>query len=194
MLVALENESADVILTYSCVAMRGLRIRTPIMKWRNQQKESMRKQARRQSSVTGGRGGRKIFRGAQINFTLIFGREDQKSLYPGRLPFWVQVSLGGGTFIAWWKLMVRISLLAHKIRGHDQKRRSLARNLRLSWRLLVFFVLERILLTLGEAQARNVLPWHRACYFLSGHNPRLGGTLLARGGRPRNYHHVAPGL
>ena len=31
----------------------------------------------------------------------------------------------------------------------------------------------------GGAQARNVLQWHRASHFLSGHNPRLGGTLFA---------------
>ena len=92
------------------------------------------KQARRHSSMTGGGGGgegRKNIWGAQINFTLIFGREDQKNknkgLHPGLLPFFgAQVSLGGRARSmpgrARRNLMVRISLLAHKFRGKGQKK------------------------------------------------------------------------
>ena len=77
-------------------------------------------QARRQSSVIGGGN----IWGVQINFILIFGREDQKtSFYPGHLPaFGTQVSLGEPRRGTWWNLIERISLLVHKFRGEDQKK------------------------------------------------------------------------
>ena len=83
-------------------------------------------QARRQSSVTGW-GQKNIWR-SQINFTLIFGREDQKKgLHLGHLPFFgAQVSLWDGGMLlsvgALRNLMVRISRLDNKFRREDQKK------------------------------------------------------------------------
>ena len=108
----------------------------------------------------------------------------KKGLQPGRLhSFGTQVSLGG----AQRNLMVHISLFAHKFRGEDQKKG-------LRGEILgSVFVFTRVFLpgtkfysrfrgtNLGEHRPRNSLPWPRACCFLSGHNPRWGGTLLAWG-------------
>ena len=81
--------------------------------------------------TAGGGGRRKNIWGAQINFTLIFGREDHKKnygLHPSRLrSFGAQVSLGWGGGICLLPgrvlrdVMVQISLLAHKFRGDDKK-------------------------------------------------------------------------
>ena len=75
--------------------------------------------------MTGG-GGQKNIWGAQINFTLIFGKDQKKGLHPGHLPsFEAQVSLEEARSLpdgARWNLMVRISLLAHKFRDKDQKK------------------------------------------------------------------------
>ena len=148
-------------------------------------------QAWRQSSVTG-RGSRKNIWGAQINFTLSFGREEQKKKgkKSSSWPFtfiWSTILAWGGTLLpsgARRNLMVRISLLAQKFRDEDQKskKRSSARNLGLSSGVhSCFSSWNKILLTLGGHRPRNALQWHRACYFFSGHNPCMGGTLFAWG-------------
>ena len=91
---------------------------------------------------------------AQINFTFIFGRDHQKKtkkvfnlavyLLSGHLH-----CLAGRGGIK----MVLISLFAHKVRGEDQKKRSSARNLWLSFGIRpCFSSWNVILLTLG-AQA-----------------------------------------
>ena len=98
--------------------------------------------------------------------------------------------------------MVRILFLAHKFRGEDQKKKFSARNLRLSLGVhSCFSSWNEILLSLAEALA--VFWGHQAPYFLLGHNPRLGGTLLAweaqsvswgGGGAQPQVPTVAPGL
>ena len=88
-------------------------------------------QARRQSSVTGGA---EKYLGAQINFTIILGSEDQKIKRSSSWP----LIFFRGTSLAWGarqSLMVRISLFAHKFRGENQKKRSSAQNLRFSLRV-----------------------------------------------------------
>ena len=76
-----------------------------------------------------------------------------------------------------------ISVLAHKFRGEDQTK--LKNGLR---RKILGFVLAfnrvfrpetRLYSCLGAQRPRNALPWHRACYFLLEHNPRMVGTFLA---------------
>ena len=65
-----------------------------------------------------------------------------------------------------------------------KKKRSLAQNLRLSLHVhLCFSSWNEIFLTLSGAQEVfwGAFQWNRACYFLLGHNYRLGGTLLAWG-------------
>ena len=79
--------------------------------------------------------------------------------------------------------MVRISLLAHKFRGEEKKKASTGN---LGFSVCVhscFSSWKETLLTLGggEQRSQNALQWHQPCYFLSGHNPRLGGTFLAWG-------------
>ena len=71
-------------------------------------------QARRQSSVTGGEGIRKVFEGALINFTLIFGSEDQKKVFNLAIYLLSEHKSRAGGGGARRNLMgVRISLLAH---------------------------------------------------------------------------------
>ena len=83
----------------------------------------------------GGRGRKNIW-GTQIHFSLEFGSEGQKKsssqiLTRGYGPFdsfrGTILAWGGGvgTLLAWRvkpNLMVRISVLAHKFRGEDQKK------------------------------------------------------------------------
>ena len=88
-------------------------------------------QDRRQSSVIAGE---KNIWGVQINLTLIFGREDQKtSFYPGHLPaFGTQVSLTGplaGGVVEFNRTDLAFS---SQIQGWRPKKRSSVRNLRLS--------------------------------------------------------------
>ena len=72
----------------------------------------------------------KIFGEAQINFILIFGREDQKkrsSTWPFTFFRGASLAPEGGALLlpggAGRDLMVRISLLAHTFRGEDQKKK-----------------------------------------------------------------------
>ena len=87
-----------------------------------------------QSSVTGGGGGgdRKNIGVAEINFILIFGREEQnklKGFHSGRLPsFGAQVSLGGDLHSPGERAVqpkVQISLLANKFKGEGKKKTGL---------------------------------------------------------------------
>ena len=85
--------------------------------------------------------------------------------------------------------MVRISLLAHKFRGEDQKKKGLRREILGS--ALAFarvFHSEMYFYSSWEGTSsisgggRNTLQWYRACYFFSRHNPRLGGISRDLGG------------
>ena len=90
-------------------------------------------------------------------------------------------SLPGG---ARRNLTVRISLLAHKFRGEEKEKKRLQREiLGLVFAYThVFHPGRKLYLRLwGGRGPKNALQWHLLCYFLSGHNPRLGGTLLAWG-------------
>ena len=132
-------------------------------------------------------GAEKIFGEAQINFSLIFGRENQKKffilavyLFSGHKSRSGAPSLRDG---ARRNLMVQILLFAYKFRVENQKKkRSMVRNLRLSLGVRsCFSSWNETLLTLGGHRPQNALQWHRAYYCLSGHNLRLRSTLLAWG-------------
>ena len=80
-------------------------------------------------------GGQKKYLGGTDKFYLLRKRRPpkKKDLHPGRLSSFGAHALLGGTRSlpggAQRNIMVRISLLAHKFRGEDQKKRSSARNL-----------------------------------------------------------------
>ena len=88
-------------------------------------------------------------------------------------------------------LMVRISLLARKFKGENQKKKKkkgLQRKILGS--VLAFSSAFRpetkfhsrlggTASFLGKHRLQNALQWHPACYFLSRQNPRLGGTIIA---------------
>ena len=83
-------------------------------------------------------------------------------------------------------LVVRFSVFAHKFRDEEQKKFS-ALNVRLRFGVhLCVLSWKEILLTLrrgaqavfGGHRSRNVHQWHRVCYFLLGHNPRLARHKL----------------
>ena len=157
-------------------------------------------QARHQSNVTGGGGGgQKNIWGTQINFTLIFGSDDQKTKQKKVLILAVYLfrgtSLGLGEGGAERSLMVQNSFLSHKFRCEDKKKGF--------WRKISGFVFAFTRVyrprtkfysclgggtssIFGGHRPRNALQWHLACYFLSEHNPRLGSTLLAWGGGTRS--------
>ena len=86
-------------------------------------KNSKTTPARCQSSVT--RGAEKKIWGAQINFTLIFEREDQKRSSSSPFTFFRgDKSRSGRVYCrARRDLMVRISLLAQKFSGEHQKKK-----------------------------------------------------------------------
>ena len=78
--------------------------------------------------------------------------------------------------------MVQISLLAHKFRVKIKKK-GLRRDilgLILAY-TRVFCPETKHYSRLGGHRPQNALQWHRVCYFLSGRDPRLGGTILAWG-------------
>ena len=149
-------------------------------------------------------GGRKIFGWAQINFTLIFWREDQKKVFIRAVYFFPGTSLArGGTFTAWRGAAKSIS--AHfgtcpQIQGWKQKTGLGRKILGLVLAFTHVFCpgtkphsrLGGYKQYFGEHRPKNVLQCHRASYFLSGHNPRLGGTLLAWGGTSSDLGGTAP--
>ena len=53
------------------------------------------------------------------------------------------------------------------------------------------FVLYRKFTNAWGHRPRNALHWYRTCYFVLGHTPSSGGTILAWGARPRNAPHSA---
>ena len=128
--------------------------------------------------------------GAQINFTFIFGRKNQKkvfilavnlfSVHKSRLGKGAR-SLPGG---ARRNRMVQISLLPQDS-GVKTKKKGLRREilgLVFAYTRLfrpgtkLYSRLGSISSNLGVHRPQNALQWHRACYLLSGYNPRLGGT------------------
>ena len=146
-----------------------------------------------------------------------FGSEDRKKVLHPKLrlvdtgslpPFLAQFSFGEARSllgVAPRNVVVRISALAHKFKSKDQKLKKIfgAKSLASSWRTLVFFVRERDFThawkgtssILRGHRPRNALPWHRAGYFLLGHNSRLGGTSSDFGGSTApKCPPVAPGL
>ena len=134
-------------------------------------------------------GGRKNIWGAQINFTLIFGTEDQKRK---KGLCGAKVLLGGARSLparVQWNLMVWFLLLAHKFRGENQKK-GLWRDILISVLAFARVFCPRTYFysrwggtssILGGPKPQNTLQGHQAYYFLSGHIPRFGGTLLAWG-------------
>ena len=105
---------------------------------------------------------------------------------------------GGGGRGARLNLMVRISLLAHKFRGETQKEGLQRKIWAQSSRSLVFFFQEQNFThafggpILMEHRPQNALQWPRNHYFLLGHNPRLGGTLLLEGSASSDLGSTAP--
>ena len=166
------------------------------------------KQARRQSSVTGGRGGqKKYFRGHRSIFPSSFGgKTKNKGIYPGRLRLYgAQVFVGGGG-ARLYCLMERGGIQWCGSRSLptnsrvETKKKSLAQNIMLTLDVHSFFVLERNFThawgdtsgILGGHSPQNARQWHQACYFISKHNSRLEGTLLAWGGTSSDLGGTAP--
>ena len=146
-------------------------------------------------------GAEKIFGEAQINFTLIFGREDQKKIFI--LAVYVfsghktrsREIMGGG---AVYCLAGRGSRFLPTNSGVKTKQKrfwceslgsvlALTRVLRPETKLYSRLGGGGTSSILGGHRPQNVLQWHRACYFLSGHTSRLGGSSSDLGEtRPRN--------
>ena len=134
-------------------------------------------------------GAEKIFGWAQIHFTLIFGREDQKKVFIQAVFFFFRstsLAWGGGHLLpdeARLNLTVQISLLAQKFMSENQKKVFSAKSQAQSWRLLVFFRLGTKFLSrleghkqyLREAQAPKCSPVAPSLLFSFGAQSWLGG-------------------
>ena len=140
--------------------------------------------------------GRKNIRGLQTNFFLKFGSENKKKEKKGLHSQLRTVDTGRCLFSGH---ISRLGGHVHSLAGHDEiflcgfwffptnsgmktKKKSSARNLKLSFDVHLCFSswIEMLLKLWGHKQyfgghrSRNALQWHRVCYFLLGHNSRLG--------------------
>ena len=150
-------------------------------------------------------GSEKIFGGVQINFTLIFGREDQKKIFILAVYLFSEHKpRSGGTFIAWQGAAESDGAdLAScpQIQGRRKRKKRLQREiLGLVFAYThVFRPGRKLYLRLGGAEVPKCTPVAPALLLsfgaqssLGGHTSRLGSTLLAWGAQAVIWGCTAP--